>query len=217
MKTYTQKSNARRAAITALVRDRGLTKAEAQEKANELFTIRTADNGEFYPHFHNVRDEAEAKAAAEAKAEAKAAAEAPVVGEFTYCPHCEIHLSNGYQTDSDLRNGMNGLKGCEKYEYLCLACAEEFGPEIIRTQKAVSSAPTGTGVKIEKDRPEQNGIKRPSRGGKCAQVWDICDAFFAEHLASPKPKYMKEAAKARGLNENNAVIEMYQWRKFMGL
>lgn len=74
----------------------------------------------------------------------------------------------------------------------------------------------GVGIKIEKDRPEQNGIVRPSVGGKCRAIWDACDTLYATKGRVPMPKEMKDLAKGWGWNENNAVIEMYQWRKFNG-
>jgi hypothetical protein len=82
--------------------------------------------------------------------------------------------------------------------------------EIVRVEES------GTGIKIEKDRPEQNGIRRPSAGGKCRAIWDACDALHANG-AMPMPKVIKELAQENGWNENNAVIEMYQWRKFHGI
>lgn len=71
------------------------------------------------------------------------------------------------------------------------------------------------GIKIEKDRPEQNGITRPSIGGKCRAIWDYCDAQYKNNVI-PMPKQMRTIAQENGWNENNAVIEMYQWRKFNG-
>lgn len=133
--------------------------------------------------------------------------ETPVIGEFTHCPHCEIHLSNGYQTHDNLT--ADGFEGNKEFEYVCLACGGEFGPKLVFKEP-------GVGIKIEKDRPEQNGIVRPSVGGKCRAIWDFCDSFYAGQGRLPMPKEMKQAAQDNGWNENNAVIEMYQWRKFNG-
>lgn len=78
-------------------------------------------------------------------------------------------------------------------------------------------APAGNGLKIERNREERNGIKRPSVGGKCRQVWDACDAQYNNGKGMiPMPKDIKAWAEANGHNCNNAVIELYQWRKFMG-
>jgi hypothetical protein len=79
------------------------------------------------------------------------------------------------------------------------------------------ATPEGSGLKIEKDRPEQNGIKRPSIGGKCRAVWDACDAFAQEHGDDPAAKDVKAMAEANGWNPNNASIEFYQWRKYNGI
>lgn len=75
------------------------------------------------------------------------------------------------------------------------------------------------GVAIQKDREERNGYRRPSAGGKCAAVWDYCDWFLNDNGENipPKPKDLKHWAEKHGHNPNNAVIELYQWRKFMGL
>lgn len=74
-----------------------------------------------------------------------------------------------------------------------------------------------TGLTIEKDRPEQNGVKRPSAGGMCRAVWDACWAQQAETGEVPTAKWVKEKAAEMGWNPNNASIEYYQWRKFNGI
>lgn len=75
---------------------------------------------------------------------------------------------------------------------------------------------TSSGLKIEKDREERNGIKRPSVGGTCRAVWDALDAAVAEGK-TPSAKDVKAMAEANGWNLNNASIEFYQWRKFNGI
>lgn len=75
----------------------------------------------------------------------------------------------------------------------------------------------GKGIKIQKDRITQNGITQPSKGGKCRAVWDECDRLLkANNGIVPMPKELKAWARENGYNENNAVIELYVWRKFMG-
>jgi hypothetical protein len=108
------------------------------------------------------------------------------------CPHCNVHLSNGVGYG-------------EATEFSCLGCGEDFGPAKV----AAADRHTGTGLKIEKDRPERNGIKRPSIGGKCRAIWDFLDT-----MNGPTAKMVRAAAEAQGWNPNNAVIEFYQWRKF---
>jgi hypothetical protein len=75
---------------------------------------------------------------------------------------------------------------------------------------------TSTGLKIEKNREERNGIKKPSVGGTCRAVWDAMDAMVASGK-NPSAKDVKALAEERGWNPNNASIEFYQWRKFHGI
>ncbi len=81
------------------------------------------------------------------------------------------------------------------------------------TKKAVHVV---TGLKICKNRVEQNGVKQRSKGGKCSNVWEACDALLKAGTP-PVPKQMREMAELQGWNENNTIIEMYKWRKFNGL
>lgn len=71
---------------------------------------------------------------------------------------------------------------------------------------------------IEKNRPEQNGIKRPSAGGLCRAVWDAMDELRTTHHGSvPTSEQVRALAESKGWNKNNAMIEFYQWRKFNGI
>lgn len=73
------------------------------------------------------------------------------------------------------------------------------------------------GYTIEKDRPEQNGLKRPSAGGLCRAVWDALDALRASTGAVPTVAQAKAMAPANNWNVNNVTIEFYNWRKFNGI
>lgn len=75
-----------------------------------------------------------------------------------------------------------------------------------------ASAKQVKGLKIEKNREERNGVKRPSAGGACAAVWDWLDKN-----GNAMPADLKPVAEAKGWNINNASIELYQWRKFTGV
>lgn len=70
---------------------------------------------------------------------------------------------------------------------------------------------------IEKDRPEQNGIKRPSAGGLCRAVWDAMDHIRDTTGAVPVSAQVRTLAGQENWNANNAMIEFYQWRKFNGI
>jgi hypothetical protein len=76
-----------------------------------------------------------------------------------------------------------------------------FVPKVIRK-----------GYKIETDRPVQNGVKRPSKGTVCGQVWDTFDST-TELTAAKLPAI----ADANKWNRTNVVCEFYAWRKFNGI
>ena len=69
---------------------------------------------------------------------------------------------------------------------------------------------------VEKNRETRNGVTRPSAGGLCRAVWDYCDEVYETGFV-PAAKDVKAEALVRGWNANNASIELYQWRKFMGI
>lgn len=105
-------------------------------------------------------------------------------------------------------------------------CAEHLSSETDEQEEEVRTPPlpvtakptqVAIGLKIEKDRPEQNGIKRPSAGGRCRAVWDALDDYRKETGDLPTAKVVRELAADEGWNPNNASIEFYQWRKFHGI
>ena len=89
--------------------------------------------------------------------------------------------------------------------------------EIIEPVKPKAELQKTSGLVIEKDRPEQNGVKRPSAGGLCRAVWDACWLHQEKTGEVPTAKQVKEIAVAQGWNPNNASIEYYQWRKYNGI
>jgi hypothetical protein len=79
-------------------------------------------------------------------------------------------------------------------------------------------AQSRTSYTIEKNRPEQNGIKRPSAGGLCRAVWDAMDELRTSNDgAIPTSEQVRALAETKGWNKNNAMIEFYQWRKYNGI
>lgn len=87
------------------------------------------------------------------------------------------------------------------------------------TPLPVAQKPTqvAVGLVIEKDRPTQNGVTRPSAGGRCRAVWDALSAYQRETGEVPTAMVVRELAADLGFNPNNASIEFYQWRKFNGI
>ena len=84
-----------------------------------------------------------------------------------------------------------------------------------RTEKPTAPAVprvSRKGYTIQKEREERNGVKRPSEGTVCGNVW-------AEFDKNPEIKAGELAtiADANGWNRTNVSCEFYAWRKFMGI
>jgi hypothetical protein len=72
------------------------------------------------------------------------------------------------------------------------------------------------GIKIQKDRRTQNGVKEPSEGSVCRAVWDyLQNEVDKDRVVTVKS--VKAHAPTVGWNPNNASIEYYNWRKFHGI
>lgn len=77
-------------------------------------------------------EEASKNAPVETKKEAAEGEDAYIISMYGYCncPKCGVHLSNGVGHHGQEVNGK--VIKHEKYEFECLACGEEFGPEIAK-------------------------------------------------------------------------------------
>lgn len=128
----------------------------------------------------------------------------------TNCPHCNITLSNGVGEHGEIVNGTR-IKH-DEFQFVCLACDGEFGPKI-KSPKARKPVQNPTGNKIEKNRPEQNGMKYPSTGTKTRVIWDLCDAMTKELGRPLKISELRERV-AQGTNENMMKSQYSYWRKF---
>lgn len=70
-----------------------------------------------------------------------------------------------------------------------------------------------TGLKIQKDRPEVNGVRRQSAGSVGDRLWAIYDAAGPDITL----EQAKAAAVAAGLSATSAAIALYNWRKYNGI
>lgn len=169
MKTYANKSNAKRAGVAKVAKDLSLDKKLVASESNKYFEI-VGEKGAFYPEYKEI--------------------EAPA-----------LKASATVETEN---------KEVEKVN-------EHFEPEIkLELPEKKGTRKTGKGLKIEKVREERNGITRPSIGGKCRAIWDTCDEIYSTG-EMPMPKLIKGLAEKNNWNINNAIIELYQWRKFNGI
>lgn len=162
MKTYTVKSSAHRAAKQA-----GLEK--------EQYEIVEID-GKF--GFQAIAEEAPAEEV-----------EQPVVGEFVNCPHCGIHLDNGYGFHGDDVNGE--IVKHEEFEYMCLGCGGEFGPAIKKARK----------VEVT----NHSTVERPTK-----LVWHIADEMFEANPEVRRKDVIAECVN-RGIAFYTARTQYQQW------
>jgi hypothetical protein len=68
--------------------------------------------------------------------------------------------------------------------------------------------------KIQANRPEANGVKRPSEGTICAQIWAWCDEV---HKAGDKVTAKELRAALPTLDDTTKTVQYYRWRKFNGI
>ncbi len=123
----------------------------------------------------------------------------PIIGEFHHCPHCNIDLMNGYQTYDNLREDAGMPVGGMKFQYVCLACDGEFGPEVVIEPEA-PKVPAKTIVKLHKSE-----IDKP-----CKRVWAIAEAML---VSRPKAKRAEvlAACTAEGIAYYTARTQYQQW------
>lgn len=76
---------------------------------------------------------------------------------------------------------------------------------------------TANGLKIEKNRPSQNGITRPSQGTTCHAVWTLCEKMTADLGRTVPLSALVEAAKGHEINQFTARTQYACWRKFNGI
>ena len=72
-----------------------------------------------------------------------------------------------------------------------------------------------TGKSIEQNRPEQNGLKRPSSGSTCAIIWDTCDRITSEQGSHCTSAELFNAL--QGYNECTLRTQYARWRQFNGI
>lgn len=130
--------------------------------------------------------------------------ETPVVDQFVNCPHCDVHLSNGYTThDHEVADGKKGL---DTHEIMCLACGGEFGDEIVRVKKPVKAPGTKSSIEMV----DKSTIERPTK-----YVWHVADEMFntAQEQGDDQPrrKEVIEECVRRGVAYNTARTQYQQW------
>ena len=72
-----------------------------------------------------------------------------------------------------------------------------------------------TGKSVEQNRPEQNGLKRPSKGSICAIIWDTCDRITSEQGSHCTSAELFNSL--QGYNECTLRTQYARWRQFNGI
>lgn len=72
-----------------------------------------------------------------------------------------------------------------------------------------------TGKTIEPNRPEQNGLKRPSKGSTCCIIWDTCDKITEQKTSTCTSAELFNAL--QGYNECTLRTQYARWRQFNGI
>lgn len=67
---------------------------------------------------------------------------------------------------------------------------------------------------IEPNRPEQNGLKRPSKGSSCCIIWDTCDKLTNEDHTCTSAELFNAL---QGYNEFTLRTQYARWRQFNGI
>lgn len=123
------------------------------------------------------------------------------------CPHCSAHLSNGvtdnvleleeieaghrhFQSKKDQEEFESTIRE-SKYQFCCLDCGENFGPEVDLTKKEVK--------KVEK-------VNKSTAAKPCSLVLDIC-----EQRKGAKRKEVLAACVEQGVAYYTARTQYQQW------
>lgn len=127
------------------------------------------------------------------------------------CPHCGVGTRDGHETKvTEWAEMSPGSQNSTDQQFTCNACAGEWGPMVDKPKKARAPSGSSEGLKIEADRPTQNGVTRPSIGGKCRAVWDMLDGIGHDATAAQA----RAGAAENGFDKTTTMVQFYRWRKF---
>ncbi len=72
-------------------------------------------------------------------------------------------------------------------------------------------------LKIEKNRDEANGIRRPSAGSICRGIWDELDLVQKASGKVPSFEDVRTLMKAKSWSRNTAFTQYQRWKQFHGV
>ena len=125
----------------------------------------------------------------------------PVIAEFTRCPHCAVHLSNGVSEHGQDVNGKPYLH--KAFIYQCLGCGGEFGPAIPEPEvKGPWSTPK---AKAPREVTHVSTAERPTK-----LVWHIADEMILANPDARRKEVIAECVR-RGIAFYTARTQYQQW------
>jgi hypothetical protein len=86
-----------------------------------------------------------------------------------------------------------------------------------RPAPAPAPAPAASSTRIQKQRDEQNGVKRPSTGTVCDQVWEMAQRLTDDKFTTATLGEVIKACEAKGINKFTARTQYARWRVFNGI
>lgn len=99
-----------------------------------------------------------------------------------------------------------------------------FAATQLGAQPAADPVRTQAVIRVEKNREERNGVKRPSAGTACANVWDtafclsdMSETSGSQHTRIATLSEVVKAAEAAGVNKFTARTQYARWRVYHGL
>jgi hypothetical protein len=72
-------------------------------------------------------------------------------------------------------------------------------------------------LKIEKNRPSANGVRKPSVGSICREIWDALDVKRRELDAVPEFEHVRELMVKNNWQRNTAFTQFQRWKQFNGV
>lgn len=144
---------------------------------------------------------------------------ANVVSAFASVKHAEQNATKEEQKENEKENeNESGIEIGENQE----GKGSPFGAMVqactaVRAQPSATTEASNRICKVEKDRPEQNGIKRPSNGGICREIWDFAQDVLDNTGTAPTAKQMRTHGETVGWSMVTTMIQFYQWRKYNGI
>lgn len=123
----------------------------------------------------------------------------------------ENEKENENQTETEIGENQEGEGAAGPFGAMVQACTT------VRAQPSATTEASNRICKVEKDRPEQNGIKRPSTGGICREIWDFAQGVLDSTDVAPTAKQMRAHGETVGWSMVTTMIQFYQWRKYNGI